>query len=158
MSEDQKVTPFLKKEFISLELKANNKEEAIRELAHPLIDSGNIANADEFLNEIFDREEKGSTGIGSGLAIPHCRTAFVKDILVSVGRKANGLEFDSIDDSKAQIFFMLAIPKDKMQTYIKVISKLTKILNSPKFKDNFLAAKDKAEILNLFQTTEENLH
>ena len=90
MSEDQKVTPFLKKEFISLELKANNKEEAIRELAHPLIDSGNIANADEFLNEIFDREEKGSTGIGSGLAIPHCRTAFVKDILVSVGRKEIG--------------------------------------------------------------------
>jgi fructose-specific phosphotransferase system IIA component len=158
MPEEQKVTPFLKMDFIALEIKANNKEEAIRELAQPLIDSGHISNADEFLNEIFDREEKGSTGIGSGLAIPHCRTEFVKEILVSVGRKANGIDFDSIDDSKAQIFFMLAIPKDKMQTYIKIISKLTRILNSPNFKDKFLSAKDKPEILSLFKTTEENLH
>lgn len=158
MSDEQKISPFLKVEFISLELVATNKDEAIRELAHPLRKSGQISNADELLNEIFNREEKGSTGIGSGLAIPHCRTALVKEILFSVGRKAKGIDFDSIDDSKAQIFFLLAIPNDKMQTYIKVISKLTRILNSPGFKESFLLAKEKSEILELFKRAEEKIH
>lgn len=158
MTDDQKISAFLKPDLICLELKANTKEESIREMANPLITSGLIKVGEEFLNEIFDREEKGSTGIGSGLAIPHCRTGCVKDILISVGRKQNGIDFDSIDDTKAQIFFLLAIPKDKMQTYIKIISKLTKILNSNGFKDKFLAAKDKTEIISLFTSAEENIH
>lgn len=158
MSEELKISPFLKPNFISLELVSSKKDEVIKELAGPLANSGLIANAEEFLNEIFDREEKGSTGIGAGLAIPHCRTAQVKDILISVGRKQNGVDFDSIDDTKAQIFFMLAIPKDKMQTYIKIISKLTRILNSNGFKEKFLAASNKDGILKLFKEAEENIH
>ena len=158
MSEELKISPFLKPDFISLEIHSTKKEDAIKELANPLVASGLISNNIEFLNEIFDREEKGSTGIGSGLAIPHCRTAFVKDILISVGRKQSGVDFDSIDDAKAHIFFMLAIPKDKMQTYIKIISKLTRILNSSGFKEKFLLAKEKAEILALFKQAEENIH
>ena len=158
MSEELKISPFLKPSFISLELISNKKEDVIRELAKPLIDSGLINNTVEFLNEIFDREEKGSTGIGAGLAIPHCRTAHVKDILISVGRKQNGVDFDSIDDSKAQIFFLLVIPKDKMQTYIKIISKLTRILNSNGFKEKFLKTQEKTGILELFKQAEENIH
>ena len=158
MSEELKISPFLKPNFISLELSSNLKEDIIRELAKPLIASGEITNPEEFLNEIFDREEKGSTGIGSGLAIPHCRTAHVKDILISVGRKQKGIDFDSIDDTKAEIFFLLAIPKDKMQTYIKIISKLTRILNSAGFKEKFLLAPEKSDILALFKQAEENIH
>lgn len=158
MSEDLKITPFLNPKFICLEILANKKEDVIRELAQPLTASGLISNSVEFLNEIFDREEKGSTGIGAGLAIPHCRTTHVKDILISVGRKQNGVDFDSIDDSKAQIFFMLAIPKDKMQTYIKIISKLTRILNSNGFKEKFLKTQEKAGIIELFKQAEENIH
>lgn len=158
MSEELKISPFLQPNFIKLELLSINKEAVIRELAQPLITSGLIMNSEEFLNEIFEREEKGSTGIGAGLAIPHCRTVQVKDILISVGRKQNGVDFDSIDDSKAQIFFLLAIPKDKMQTYIKIISKLTRILNSNGFKEKFLQTPEISGILKLFKEAEENIH
>lgn len=152
------ISLFLKPEFINLELLANNKENAIRELVAPLVKSGVVRNSESFLNEVFEREEKGSTGIGSGLAIPHCRTEEVSEILISLGRHAEGIEYDSIDDSKAQIFVLLAIPKDKMQTYIKILSKLTKIINTDGFKEKFLGATNKNTILTLFNQTEENLN
>jgi mannitol/fructose-specific phosphotransferase system IIA component (Ntr-type) len=115
---------------IALDLVAEGKEEALKELIDLL--SVN-EKGDELFRLLKKRENLGSTGIGKGVAIPHCRSLVVDRLRVVYGRKADGLEFDAVDNKPVyHIFLIVAPPVEISNQYLPVLGKIAQFCKNPK--------------------------
>lgn len=145
----QKISELLLPAAIILDLKAKEKVEAIKELSSILIDKGIINDADEFFTAILKRENLESTGIGSGVAIPHARTKAVKNIVLAFGRSQVGVDFSSLDSKPSHLIFLIAAPEEKKSEYIITLARLSKILRSEQVRIRLNQAKTPEEILTI---------
>lgn len=115
---------------IITELKASNGEEAVKELAEQAYQKDLIANKDEFVKKLLEREKLTSTSIGQGIALPHLRKpcgSIVTEPKIVIGISKNGIDFASLDGEKTTIFFLLL--SDSEVVHLKILSKLTQILS-----------------------------
>ena len=99
----EKITEFITVQSVDLNMKATNKSEAIVELTKLLEKSGKLDNIDKTLEALKEREKLGSTGIGKGVAIPHAKTEFAKDLVIAFGVSKQGVNFNSVDDEKVKV-------------------------------------------------------
>ncbi len=150
----QKISELLLPAAIILDLKAKEKVEAIKELSSILIDEGIINDADEFFTAILKRENLESTGIGSGVAIPHARTKAVKNIVLAFGRSQVGVDFSSLDSKPSHLIFLIAAPEEKKSEYIITLARLSKILRSEQVRIRLNQAKTPEEILTIISNNE----
>jgi len=128
-----KFADFVKIESVRSDLEATDKESVIRELVSALVDTGQI-NSDEYENivqAILEREKLGSTGIGRGIAVPHTKHPSVQNIVGTVGVSVNGVDFDSLDGEKVQLFFMLISPLDRRSDHLKALASVSRALRDP---------------------------
>ena len=88
---------FLDERLFIPNLSSNTKEKVLKEMIEPLIQSGNLMNENLIFGTLYNRETLGSTGIGKGVAIPHCRTLTVTEIYIVVGFSKKGILFDAVD-------------------------------------------------------------
>jgi mannitol/fructose-specific phosphotransferase system IIA component (Ntr-type) len=104
-------------------LAATTKQDAVRELCARFAASGALSKAKtEALSlEVLEREGEGTTGIGSGVAVPHAKTTLVKEMLVAVGIQRAGLDFASVDGDPVQVVFLIAAPPDATQEYLALM-------------------------------------
>jgi len=150
-----KIGDFLKENRILLDLKASNKEEAIREIADSLKDAEEVSNFDLFIADVFERETLNSTGIGKNIAIPHARTDAVNEFTVAFGRSSAGVEFDSLDAEPAKFIFLMGTPKEKgLNSYLKILAHLTRIINKKDFQEALLRASSPKEVIEEFKRVE----
>jgi nitrogen PTS system EIIA component len=114
---------FFAEDAIKLELEADNKDDVLKELIALL---GLDEKSQGILYKMLKRRENlGSTGIGRGIAIPHCRSLVVNKLRVAFGRKPQGVDFKSIDDQPAQYFFLIvAPPLEVSNQYLPVLGKI----------------------------------
>lgn len=145
----QKISELLLPNAIILDLKAKEKVEAIKELSAVLIQQGFIIDTDEFFTAILKRENLESTGIGSGVAIPHARTKGVKNIVLAFGRSANGVDFSSLDGKSSHLIFLIAAPEEKKSEYIITLARLSKILRNEEVRVRLNQAKTPDAILSI---------
>jgi mannitol/fructose-specific phosphotransferase system IIA component (Ntr-type) len=103
-----KLSEIVSPERINLELKATTKESALRELVKLLKLSAPAQKS--LLATLLNREELGSTGVGGGIAIPHCRSLVVGDLVVAIGRSKTGVSYKSMDGKRAYLFFLIVAP------------------------------------------------
>jgi PTS system nitrogen regulatory IIA component len=103
-----KLSYILSPERINLDLKATTKEGVLRELVKSLKLS--TAAQKNLLATLTSREELGSTGVGNGIAIPHCRSLVTGELVVAVGRSRTGINFQSMDGKRAYLFFLIVAP------------------------------------------------
>jgi mannitol/fructose-specific phosphotransferase system IIA component (Ntr-type) len=103
-----KLSHILKPERVSLDLRATTKQGILRELVK-LLDLSAPAQKN-LLSTLVAREDLGSTGVGNGIAIPHCRSLVVGDLVVAVGRSKAGVNFQSMDGKRAYLFFLIVAP------------------------------------------------
>jgi len=103
-----KISEILSPERINLDLKATTKEGVLRELVKLLKLS--TAAQKSLLATLITREELGSTGVGSGIAIPHCRSLVAGELVVAIGRSRTGINFQSMDGKRAYLFFLIVAP------------------------------------------------
>lgn len=150
----QKISELLLPRSIILDLKAQEKIAAIKELASVLIEQGIINDADEFFSAILKRENLESTGIGSGVAIPHARTKAVKDIVLAFGRSQVGVDFSSLDGKPSHLIFLIAAPEEKKSEYIITLARLSKILRNEAVRVRLKRAKTAEEILTIITQSE----
>src|SRR5258707_1240680 len=110
-----KFADFVSTEAIRAKLSADNKEGVIREMTQSLLDAGKVSAAemDGIVRAIMKREELGSTGIGRGVAVPHTKHASVNRLIGTVAVSQEGVDFDSLDGEKVQLFFLLISPPDR---------------------------------------------
>ena len=149
-----KITELLKKNTIILDLKSNSKAEVIDELVNKLDSAGMLNDKEEYKKAILKREADFSTGIGEGIAIPHAKVAAVKTPALAFGRSTAGIDFDSLDDAPANIFFMIAATEGANNTHLETLSRLSTLLMNEDFKQKLLIVKTPEEVLSLIDNQE----
>lgn len=110
---------------------------------------------EEIRKAVFEREKIMSTGVGKGLAIPHAKTKAVGQNLASFALLEKPLNFESIDDEPVRLVFLLVGPETNNSQHIKLLSRISRLMNSGSFREKILGCTSTKEILNAFQEEEE---
>ena len=133
---------------VKLDLESDTKDEALRELVG-LLDLD--AKAEGILYKTLKRRENlGSTGIGKGIAIPHCRSLVVNRLRLAYGRKPQGLDFNAIDGAPVQnLFLIIAPPLEVSNQYLPVLGKIAQFAKDPDVPGDLLALESVADFLAL---------
>jgi PTS system fructose-specific IIC component len=150
-----KITELLLEDTMKLDLEATTKEEVIDELIQLLKDAGRITKVKRFKNEILAREKLSSTGVGDGVAIPHAKDKSVVEPTLAFGISKKGLDYESMDDKPAHIFFMIAAPHKGHDLHLEALSKLARMLIHEDFREGLLQAKTKEEIIQLINSKQD---
>ena len=152
--EDKNIADYIKVETINLNLESKNKNAVIRELYNNLKQTNLIKDGEQGLNDIFKREDMGSTGIGKRIALPHAKTKAVDELMITFGISKNGISYNSVDDENVNIFFMFLCPENKTQEYLKVLARISRLIREEKFVNDLLKATSNQEILELIRKEE----
>jgi fructose-specific phosphotransferase system IIA component len=140
---------------IKLELEARKKNEALQELIELLHRAGKIEDPKAALNGLIEREKLTSTGIGSGIAIPHLLSPDAEQTVMAFGRKRKGLRFDSIDNQPVFLIFLVVGPKNQEYAHLRLLSHLSRLLHDSEFRRTLLEADTPQEILRILRREED---
>lgn len=154
--ETKNVADYIKVDTINLNLESKTKNTVIRELYNNLKKTNLIKNEELGLNDIFTREEMGSTGIGKKIALPHAKTKAVDELIATFGISRNGIDYESLDNENVNIFFMFLCPEDKTQEYLKVLARISRLIRDDKFIDKLLKSESNGEIIEIIRDAEIN--
>ena len=149
-----KISDLLIKDRINLDIKSTNKVDIIKELARLHEKTGVLNDYDGYVKALMAREEQSSTGIGEGIAIPHAKTKYVKKPALAMGRKPEGIDYDSLDGEPATLFFMIAAPDGANNTHIETLAKLSQLLLDDDFKEALENAATADEVIEIINKTE----
>lgn len=141
---------------IDLHGTAATKEEAIKKLVDLMVKRGNISDRDVYEKGVFLREEEGSTGIGEGIAIPHCKSDTVTAPGLAAMLVPGGVEFDSLDGEPADLFFLIAAPNTEDNVHLEVLSRLSMLLMDEKFQSDLRNASSAEEFLSVIDAAESD--
>jgi len=136
-------------------LKAENKEQVISDLIDTLKGKLDAETVESIRESVFERERIMSTGVGKGLAIPHCKTKAVDQNYAAFARLESPLDFNSIDNEPVQIIFLLIGPDNNHSQHIKLLSRISRLMNSASFHDKILNSQTSEVIIEAFQEEEE---
>jgi fructose-specific phosphotransferase system IIA component len=150
-----KITDILQIDSISLDIDTQSKEELLSQLLELADKSGKIIDKDKTLNEIFEREKILSTGIGKGIALPHAKTNAVKDTIGALAILKNSIDYDSLDGNPVNIVFLLLGLEHNVSNHLKMLSKISRLLNNDSFREKLFECKNNSEILKKFREAEE---
>ena len=136
-----KLGDILTPERIKVPLVGATREEVVEELVDLLVGIGDLSDRDEVLAAIFSREQTRSTGIGSGLAIPHAKTSQVSDLIMAVGVCGAPVDFDSIDGVGVRLVVMLIGPEEMTARHIRMLTRVTGMMSFASVRGKLLEAK-----------------
>jgi fructose-specific phosphotransferase system IIA component len=151
-----KISDILSPEVIEINLDVADKDDSIRKIIEISARSGKVLDVQKVTDTIFERERLVSTGVGKGFAIPHGKTDAIKDIVASFVITKGPIDFDSIDGEPVRFIFLLIGKETLLNTHIKLLSRISRLMNKEEFRDKLLDAKTKEEVLNIFREEEKN--
>ena len=145
-------------EAIRAELSADDKEAVIQELVGSLVQASQIApeDKDSICKAIMKREELGSTGIGRGVAVPHTKHPSVDRLVGTVGVRAEGVDFESLDGEKVQLFFLLISPPDRPGDHLRALENISRQLRDDTFCRFLKQSKTADDIQQLLEEADNN--
>jgi PTS system nitrogen regulatory IIA component len=146
-----KITDILSPDMVIADLKGATKPDVLNELAKALAAKYQEIKLADLTAVLAERERLGSTAIGDGIAIPHGKLRGVTKIIGVFGRHTQGVDFDSLDGSPSQLFFMLVAPEDSASLHLKALARVSRLLKDGSFRSRLLAAKDSAELYSLIK-------
>ena len=150
-----KITDLLDEKSIRLNAAASSKTEALNQIINLINQTGNITNKDEYKEIVFKREEQGTTGIGEGIAIPHGKSSKVKKACLAAMVIPNGVDFESLDNKKVNLMFLIAAPETKDNIHLEVLSRLSALLMDENFREKLRRSKTPKEFLNNIDEAEK---
>jgi fructose-specific phosphotransferase system IIA component len=151
-----RVSEILSKEFIIADLNSTDKESAINELIDLFINDPRVDDIEKVRQAVLDREKIMSTGVGKGFAIPHGKTDSVKEIIAAFGRKKDGIEYDALDGNPVNLIFLLVGRDTMISAHIKLLSRVSRMMNKDDFRLRLLNAETSEEIMNVFLEEEKS--
>ena len=134
---------------INLNLKGTTKKEIINELLDILSKAGKIQDREAALAAVIEREEKMSTGMKHGIAIPHGKTATTQNLVACIGISEKAVDFDSLDKQPCRIFIMTLSPIEKTGPHLQFLAEVSLLFKSSEKRDEILKAKTPEEILEV---------
>ena len=151
-----KVSELLKTEFVIPNLKGETKEDVINELVDLFKNDSRVEDIEKVRSAVLDREKVMSTGVGKGFAIPHGKTNSVKEIIGAFGRIPDGIDYESLDGNPVQLIFLLIGKDNLISTHIKLLSRISRLMNKDDFRHRLIQANTAEEIVKLFAEEEEH--
>ncbi|MDR3161970.1 MAG: PTS sugar transporter subunit IIA [Spirochaetaceae bacterium] len=139
----------LTKDTIVLHLKGTKKEEIINELLDVLVGAGKIKNRAEAFAAVMEREQKMSTGMKHGIAIPHGKSASIGDLVACIGVSDNPVDFDSLDREPCRIFIMTLSPLEKTGPHLQFLAEISLLFKSSEKRNEIIRAETPEEILRI---------
>lgn len=149
------IRDLLAAESINLNGTPPGKTEALNQCIDLMAKSGKIADVEKYRKGVFAREEEGTTGIGMGIAIPHCKSDAVTKAGLAAMVVKDGVDFESLDGTPAKIIFLIAAPNTEDNVHLQVLSKLSVMLMDEQFTNSLINAGSVDEFLNIIDSAEK---
>ena len=135
-----RLADFIKAEAVFFRFEPTTKEAILDAMVHACCTAEGIARFDEVRRAVFEREADRSTGIGRGLAVPHCRSDEVDDFSIGVAVLKEGVDWDALDGAPVYFIFLVIGPGDKPETYLQLLSQISRVMRVPDATQRLLAA------------------
>jgi len=155
MNESMKISELLNPLSVVANIKANDKESVLSELADALLAVAPELQRDTVLHVLNEREQLGSTGIGEGVAIPHGKLKGIPQLMLAFGRSLDGLDFESMDGQPVHLFFLLLAPEDSVGIHLKTLARISKLLKNSDIRRQLMEAADAEGIYQLICDRED---
>ena len=149
-----KIKDILSTESMIMDLKATNKEDAIKEMADLEVKTDIVNNEDEFIKSIWARENESTTGIGGGIAMPHARNKYINKARVLFAKSKEGIDYNSLDGQPVHLFFMITAPDGADNTHLQALAKLSGLLINPDLVEALKKAETPDDVIKLFEDAE----
>jgi len=153
-----KFADFISVKAIRADLEAEDKPGVISELVQSLLDAGEVdaEEKENIIAAILRREDLGSTGIGRGVAVPHTKHPSVQKLVGTVGVSTDGVDFDSLDGEKVQLFFLLVSPPERPGDHLRALENISRQLRDDTFCRFLKQSKSVEDIQQLLEEADNN--
>lgn len=152
-----RLTDILQTEHIIMPLKSTKRDAVIRELVNTLKENDQITDTEKAYEAVLEREKLMTTGVGNGIAIPHCKDSSCPNFAVALGIQSKGIKFESIDKKDVKIVFLLVGPENNPGMHIKLLSRISRLMSNEELRQNILKNK-KVEAIQTIIDDEENYY
>ena len=149
-----KITDILSDRMVRVNLPGTTKEDIINAMVDIASTSEKVVDKERMRTAIFEREKIMSTGVGSGFAIPHGKTDAVSDIVASFAVTSQPIDYQSLDEQPVRLVFLLVGRDTMVGPHIKLLSRISRLMNKEEFRQKLLDASDVASVLKLFRDEE----
>jgi mannitol/fructose-specific phosphotransferase system IIA component (Ntr-type) len=141
------LTTLLSTENVKVPMEAYDKEEAIAELLELLVRNGTVPDREQALEALYEREDKGSTGIGGGVAIPHAKCEEMDGVALAVGISRDGIEFDAVDDEPVHVVFLVMAEAHNPGPNVETLAEIGNLMQVPGVYEDMVEAPDAAALI-----------
>lgn len=136
-------------------LQGKEKTDVVNELVDLFKDDDRVKDLDELRNAVHEREKIMSTGVGKGFAIPHAKTNSINEIIAAFGKLDEPIDFQALDEQPVNLVFLLVGKENLVGPHIKLLSRISRMMNKDEFRESLSKAKTAEEIYSLFENEEK---
>ncbi|WP_003544255.1 PTS sugar transporter subunit IIA [Desulfotomaculum nigrificans] len=148
-----KLVEILKHETIQLSLDVKTKEECIQQMAEQMVKTGAVTNKEAYVQTVLEREQKGTTGVGFGVAIPHGKSDGVAAPALGFAKLAHPVDWQSLDGNPVSIVFLIAVPAEQAgNEHLQILAAIARKLIHEEFRNRLKEAKSPEEVLQVLET------
>lgn len=139
---------------VTLDLEPRPVRDVLEQVVAPLVEAGEVGDPDALVDRLVRREELQSTGIGSGMAVPHCLWEELPGPRVLVGVCPEGTEYHALDDRPVQLFFLLLSPGDAVRRHVRLLARIARLTRRPGLLERIRSADDPADVARALRSEE----
>ncbi len=121
----------------------------LRAMAERIVQAGRLSDVEDLYDKLWEREQLGSTGIGAGVAVPHCKMTGIDQVLVAVALLREAVEFGAIDDQPVQLVFAVVSPEDQPAAHLHCLAAISKWIKADRHVERLLETRDLSAICGL---------
>jgi PTS system nitrogen regulatory IIA component len=152
-----KLTQYIRPDCFLPALQERTREDALRILVHTIASRGYLRDAKDVFAKLLERENIQSTAVGNGIAIPHCFTDEVPDLIIAVARAPGGLDFDSFDGKPTQVIFLLMGNRQEHGLHLKALARIARLIKSTAFIERIIASSTVEDMVKAFEQEEAKI-
>jgi fructose-specific phosphotransferase system IIA component len=149
-----KISDLLTEDLVVTNLQGESKDDIINAIVDLVAVSSKVLDKEKVREAVFEREQIMSTGVGDGFAIPHGKTDAVSDIVAAFAITAQPIDYESLDEKPVRLVFILVSKVNMVGPHIKLLSRISRLMNKPDFRNKLLTMKSSKEIIEMFKNEE----
>jgi PTS system nitrogen regulatory IIA component len=143
------VNEFINENLIKMDLKSTDKDSVIKEMIDIMVENDIVTDKEEVVKKAMEREAKGTTGVGKGVAIPHVKSDAVVKPAVAFGRSSEGIDYGSMDEKPSYLFFLITVPEESHDEHLQLLAQLSRNLVHDDFRESLLNAESTNDVMDI---------